>query len=220
MFRHYDFKRYNYLIIINVLVLAIIGIIAIGSATQINTDLGSDTFVKKQIIGLIIGFICMIGISIIDYHFISKFYPIIYMVMVGLLLAVLFMGKTVGGATRWVAIGGFVIQPSEFAKLLIVIFLAKMIDKYRVVFNKPWFLLILTLLSSIVIFLVLQQPDLSTSVMIAGVFLITIFVGGLDVRYIIAGIIIMIPILIIGFELIKDPDQEIIENYQRTRIMT
>jgi len=208
MFRHYDFKRYDYLLIINVLILVIIGIIAIGSATQINTDLGSDTYVKKQIIGLVIGFILMIGVSIIDYHFISKFYPIIY------------ISINVGGATRWVDIGGFSIQPSEFAKLLIILVMAKLIDKYHTNFNKPWFLLMLAILAGVVIALVNIQPDLSTSVMITIIFLVTLFIGGLDYRYILVGLVIIIPVFIIGFNLIKDPNQTIIEDYQRNRIMT
>jgi len=140
--------------------------------------------------------------------------------MVSLLLAVTFFGKIVGGAKRWVEIGGFQVQPSEFAKLLIILVMAKLIDKYHQVFNKPWFLLILSILAGTVIFLVNTQPDLSTSVMLTIIFLITLFVGGLDYRYIIVGIIIIVPVLIVGFNLIKDPDQNIIEDYQRNRIMT
>lgn len=219
MFRNYNFRKYDFSLILMVAVLVFMGIIAIGSATRINSDLGTDSYVKKQIIGFVIGLILMLIVSFIDYHFIGKFYIPIYLVMNGMLLAVLLAGETVNQAKRWIDLGSFSIQPSEFAKLLLIIFLAAVIQKYKEKFNKPWFLLILGVLGIIPVLLVNRQPDLSTSVMIISIFFVSLFMGGLYFRYIIITLIIAVPLMFFGSWYIQQEDQQILEPYQVDRIM-
>ncbi|PKM50259.1 MAG: rod shape-determining protein RodA [Firmicutes bacterium HGW-Firmicutes-7] len=220
MFREYDFRRLDIFLIIVIIGLSIIGIFAIKSATMSNIHGGTDLFVKKQIIGLVSGFIIMIIVTLIDYRFISKFYWPIYLLGIVLLLAVLFFGKPVNGATRWINIGGFTLQSSEFFKIFLIIFLAKFIDKYKEKVNKPLFLLVTIGLTVIPVFLILKQPNLSTSLVIIAILGITLFVSGLSYKYIIGTIVILIPCLIIGFWYIQQPNQQLLEEYQVKRIMT
>lgn len=219
MFRDYEFRRYHWPLIINVIILVVFGIIAIGSATQINSDLGTDAYVKRQIFGLIVGLIFMLIVSMINYKFIAKFYPAIYGAVIALLFAVRFFGDTTNNARRWIEIAGIRMQPSEFAKLMLVIVIAKLIDQYTEQFNKPWFLMLLSVIAGLPILLVNIQPDLSTSLMLLGIFLVVLFVGGLDFRYILAAFIIGIPVFLIGYNYIQSDDQQLLEDYQVDRIM-
>ena len=111
-FKEYRFRYYNMRIILYVLILAVIGILFVKSAT-IGT--GADTY-NKQIFGVAVGIFCMLLVSVIDYHWILKLYWPIYAVNIAMLLATKFMGESGGGAQRWLmlpVIGQ--IHPSEFS---------------------------------------------------------------------------------------------------------
>lgn len=220
MFRDYDFKRYDLFFVSLIVILSIIGIFAIKSATMANIHDGTDLFVKKQIAGLVSGFVIMIIVSLIDYRFISKFYWPIYILNIILLLAVLLFGKTVNGATRWITIGGFTLQSSEFCKVFLIIFLAKFIDKYKEKINKPLFLLLTIGLTFIPVYMIMKQPNLSTSIVIIAILGIILFIAGLNYKYIFGTIAILIPIMIVGFWYIQQPNQVLLEEYQVKRIMT
>ena len=122
-FKEYRFRYYNLRLILFSMALAVAGILFVRSAT-INT--GADTF-YKQIFGVVLGFACMIFVSLVDYHWILQLYWPLYAVNIALLLATKFLG--VGGestgAQRWLElplIGQ--IQPSEFSKILLICFFA------------------------------------------------------------------------------------------------
>ena len=109
----YNFKYYNYRLVLYMVALSVIGILVVASAS------GQDSStVTKQIIGIMVGFTLAIGLSIIDYHRIINLYALDYAVCILLLGAVLVMGHTAGGATRWIDVPGIGrIQPSEFVKI-------------------------------------------------------------------------------------------------------
>ena len=118
MFSDYNFKYYNYRLVLYMLSLAVIGILVVASAS--NQDSG---IVTKQIIGVMVGFALAIGLSIIDYRKLVKLYVLVYGLCILLLGAVLVMGHTAGGATRWIYIPGLGrIQPSEFVKIGLIVF--------------------------------------------------------------------------------------------------
>ena len=107
----YNFKYYNYRLVLYMVALSVIGILVVASAS------GQDSStVTKQIIGIMVGFALAIGLSIIDYHRIINLYALDYAVCILLLGAVLVMGHTAGGATRWIDVPGIGrIQPSSAA---------------------------------------------------------------------------------------------------------
>lgn len=105
-------------------ILCIFGIICIGSATHINLGEDPSNF-YKQMVWFAIGIILMLVASVIDYTFFSQFYIFIYIINILMLLAVLLLGENINGATRWISIGPVSLQPSEFAKLIMIFFFGK-----------------------------------------------------------------------------------------------
>ncbi len=220
MFKDIRLRYFDLLTVLLVIALGIAGIVAIGSATRINSPSGTDFFANKQTIGLIIGFVSMLIVSVIDYRLIGKFFWAIYILNIVLLVAVLFAGVTTNNSTRWIQIGSFTVQPSEFAKLFTIIVMAKLMDMFKERINKPFILLpMLAVLAMPIVFIVLQ-PDLSTSLVVLGLIAILLYVGGLSYKYIIALLIITIPTSLYGFWYIQQPDQTLLEDYQKTRIMS
>lgn len=211
-FREYRFKYYSIRLVIYIIAITTIGIAVIGSAS----DYGYD---KTQLRGLIAGLFLMAFISIIDYHFILKLYWLIYIANLILLLMVRFMGDDGGGAQRWLDLGFIQIQPSELAKIMIILFFAKFLEVHKENLNTGKILI-----SSIILFvlpfaLVFIQPDLSTSIVLISVFCTLIFVAGLS--YKIIGSILGVGIPAFGIILynILQPDQTLLSNYQRNRIL-
>lgn len=219
MFRNYDIKKLDFFIILLVIGLVIIGITSIGSATKIYAEEGTDYFVKKQILGFVFGLIIMGIVALIDYNFISRFYWLIFAFNIALLLLVLVIGHESKGATRWIYIGPFTIQPSEFAKIFMTIFLAKYMDNNKERINKPLILLSVVALTFIPTFLIMEQPDLSTSMVLFFIMVMQLFVIGISYKYILGAIGILTPLLGLGFWYIQQPGQKLLENYQVERIM-
>lgn len=216
MFRDYKFMKYDVFLIVLISILTVIGIFAIKSATINDTDL----YYKKQIIGFIVGIVLMIIVSLIDYHFIAKFYWVIYGVNIALLLAVMFMGKTTNDATRWLSIGGIGVQPSEFSKVFIIIFLAMLLNKNKDKINKVWFLLATMILVLFPVVLIAKQPSLSAAIVVLVIIGVILFAAGLNYRFFLIVLIIAIPCVMIGSWYIQQPNQKLLEDYQVTRIMT
>ena len=113
-------KNIEWSILVCTVLLVIIGLIALFSATQ-NAEY--DEF-KKQILWISISIPFIIVFTLLDYDTIAKISPIIYAVMIVLLVGVLFT-KPINGATSWFDIKGFSLQPSEFAKIAVILFLLR-----------------------------------------------------------------------------------------------
>ncbi len=207
----YNIRNYNFLLVAVSLALSVYGIIIIGSA--------KESVQSHQIQGLILGVIAMFVISLISYRFLLKFSWLYYIMAVGLLLLVEFFGESVNNAKRWLIVAGIQIQPSEAAKILIILFLAAFISKREDSINRAPILLTIILLMGVPIYLILGEPDLSTSIVVVVIFAAMLYVGGLSYRIIGGLAAIALPIVIIGIFLVLQPDQEIIETYQQTRIL-
>lgn len=138
----------------------------------------------------------MIVVIFIDYNIIAKFSPIFYGIFIILLIAVLFT-PVVNGATSWFKITeGIQFQPSEFAKIFVIIFIAYIMqivqkrDKKDI--NNP--LKLLAILSAVIVpvLLIIKQPDYGTAVAFLISTVMMIFVAGLDKKYIIATLLIIV----------------------------
>ena len=211
MFRQYKLRDYDFRLIIFVVTLSIIGILAVGSA---KSDL-----MTRQIAGVAVGVVIMLIASFIDYSFILYFYGYLYIVNILLLLSVTFFGRNIGGAQRWVNILGIQFQPSETAKILLILFFAQFIMKYRDSINDLKFILTCFVLLALPLLLVYKQPDLSTSIMIIVIFCVMLFVGGLSYKIVGSVLAVIIPVIFVFFLLILQPDQQIIKEYQAGRIL-
>ena len=197
MFKQYKIKNYRFRLVAYVVLLSIIGVMVIGSARP--------SVQNKQIIGLIGGLIAMVIVSLIDYGTILKFRRPIYLLSI-VLLGVLFIpgvGDKTGGATRWIQVtSSFKFQPSEFCKILLIIFFAGFFMKYQDQLN-TWKILALSLiLVGIPLLLIVKEPDLSTTIATTMIFITLLFVAGLSYK-IVAGVLALgVPVSIIGIILI------------------
>lgn len=211
MFKKYKLRNYDFGLLIMVLVITVIGILAIGSARA--------SVQPRQIQGMVLGLILLVIISLIDYSFLLKFAWLGYAAMIISLLLVEFLGDEGGGAQRWFEIGGLRFQPSELAKILLILFYAHFIMKHRDQINSVKILLACVLLAIPPLGLVYAQPDLSTTIVIMIIFCVLMFVGGLSYKIILGVLAVIIPVGFIFLSLIMQPDQQIIQDYQRNRIM-
>lgn len=211
MFRQYRLRNYNFILAILVIALSVLGYFAIGSARE--------SVQERQLYGIITGIILMLFISLIDYKLILKLYWPIYIFNIVILVLVLTpLGVTVNGANRWINIG-FQFQPSELAKILLILFFAQYIMKYRERLNSFNTIGRMLLILAVPLALVYKEPDLSTTIMLVVTFCIMMFVGGLDYRIVLTTIGILIPMGVIFFSIILQENRKILRGYQITRIL-
>lgn len=211
MLRQYKLKDYDFRLVAYVVVLTIIGILVIGSA--------NESVQGKQILGLVLGLIAMAAVSLLDYEFLLRFSWVFYFINIALLALVLIMGDDAKGATRWVEIAGIRFQPSEIGKIFLILFFAAFFTKYQDVLNRPKTLLFTFILAGIPLILIKEEPDLSTTIVTALVFLVLLFMAGLSYKIIVTVLAILVPSAAIFITLILQPDQKILKGYQYKRIM-
>ena len=204
-------KDYDFKLIFLVISLTVLGIFAIGSARQ--------AVQGRQVMGMALGLFLMLIVSFVDYHFVLKFYQLIYVltiILLGLVLSPL--GDDAGGARRWLMIGTFRFQPSELAKILLILFFAQyiMLNKDRL---NSFGIILLSLLLIAIPMLPVVLEDLSTTIMIAIIFCVMMYLGGLSYKLILAVLAIMVPVSVIFLTIVIQPDQNILQDYQQKRIL-
>jgi len=188
---------FDYLMLALVVGISIFGIIMISSATRISLGGSTTAFVNQQLF-VASGIVILILAAFIDYRFLARFYIVAYAINMGLLVAVRLWGHAIGidgNVQRALRLGtlDFGIQPSEFSKILMILFLAVLIDRYHDKLNHPLFLG-MTLGSIIIpVVFIFTQPSLSAALVVLVVSLAVVFVGGLSFKYIIAGVVIFVP---------------------------
>lgn len=211
MLKRYSIKNYNFKLIIFAVIQTIIGIAVIGSA--------KESVQNKQILGLILGLIVMVVISLIDYSYILKFSWLVYFFNLALLGSVYIIGESSHAATRWISIAGIKFQPSELAKILLILFYAYFFMKHQSSINTIRTLVLSFALVGVPLILIKEQPDLSTTIVTAMIFIALLFIAGLSYKIIVAVLAISIPSALIFIYFVLQPDQKILDEYQYKRIM-
>ena len=191
-------KNIEWGILVCAIVLCIIGLVALFSATQ-NSDY--DEF-KKQVIWLIISIPVVIVVIFIDYSFLIKISPILYGISIILLIGVLFT-EPINGATSWYNIGPFSLQPSEFAKIAVVLFLTFVINKIQKrgkgEINRFLKLGLILLTLALPLLLIIKQPDYGTALAFIFALVFMLFVAGIDKKYIITAILLVVILVPIAY---------------------
>ena len=218
MFKQYQLRDYRFRLVFYVYAISIIGTLVIGSAQK--------SLQSQQIIGMVLGTAAMAVISVLDYTWILKFYWLIYAFNLVLLLLVKIpftniapLGKEVNGSVRWLNVAGFQFQPSELAKLLLILFFAKFLEKYRESLNTWKMLAVLGVLFFFPAVIIKEQPDLSTTISLMGIFLVLLYIGGLSYKIIGGAVAVGLTSVIVFISLILQPDQQILDDYAFRRIM-
>lgn len=209
--KRYHLKDYKMNLVILVLALSILGVFVIGSAEPDNQS--------RQIIGLIIALTAMVVVSLIDYVWLMDFYWLIYGFVILILGAVLIIGTEVNGATRWINLGFTNFQPSELAKILLILFFAKFIAEHEDDINDKKTLLKYAALCAVPLALIIAEPNLSTTICTALVLCLLIYIGGLSYKFIGTVLVILIPTAIIFLAIVVQPNQPFLQDYQQERIL-
>ncbi|WP_049754864.1 putative lipid II flippase FtsW [Caldicellulosiruptor saccharolyticus] len=182
------------------LLLSLIGVVMIFSASyyyayyQFND---SYYFLKKQLIGLLLGIIVMYITSQLDYRIFKKLSILLYVIGAISLILVLIpgIGKLVNNARRWIDIGPVQFQPSELAKYALVILLASYLDDTAESKSKFKIFVISILLSGVYFALIYKEPNMSTSILILGITMLMLFAGGLNIIYFVTIGVLSLPVL-------------------------
>lgn len=211
MLKQYRLRDYKFRLILWVLALTVLGIMVIGSADR--------DVQQKQIIGLVMGITIMVIVSLIDYIWLLKFYWIFYLIGLVLLGAVILMGKNVNGATRWLVIGGIQVQPSDFMKIILIMFFAQYFAKHEEDLSSFKIIIRSLLIVGVPLVLIYKQPNLSTTILTLFLFCVLYFAAGLSYKVIAGILIVMIPAAAVLASMILKPGQTLLEEYQLERIL-
>lgn len=215
-FFDYNFRKYNFRLLIYMLALSSIGVLAIWSAT--NQDSAQT---GKQIMGIIIGLVITLILSMIDYHKFLSLSTLVYLACVGILAAVLVFGRSRGIATRWIVLPVIgQIQPAEFVKIGLILFFSWYFQKYQERINQPAVLGIGLLLFAIPIVLIYLQPNLSTVLVTTVIIAAIVFASGISYRWILGALGVVIPFGLGVVYLLQYNMIPFIEEYQANRILT
>ena len=221
-----NLAKFDVWMVLLVVGLMCFGLIIIGSATRISL-LGSSPAFDNQLIFMIFGVAILIASAVIDYRFIARFYIPIYILCISLLLFVAIFGEDWAGVRRWVSIsiGGFSfgIQASEFTKVFMIIFLAKLLDTHRDI-NNPGMLAALAGMIMLPVGLIAMQPSLSAAVVVLVICVSILFVSNVGGKSILVALAIATPIVsFLVYDFGRDESiliHHIVQDYQRSRIET
>ena len=205
------FENLDWYLCISIFFILIIGLVSIYSAS-IGYQF-ENNFFKKQLIWIAIGLTCMFFFSFLDFRIILKYSQLFYIIVVLMLVYTHYKGFGSKGSdvSRWISIFGLTIQPSEFAKIAVVCVLTNYFQGKKRIGNltTPIIPLLILLVPFLLIF---TQPDLGTSIVLAIVVAIMIFLAGINWKWIIFTLIF----LFLSMPLIWI---HILKNYQKERIL-
>jgi rod shape determining protein RodA len=176
-------SHFDWTLFLLTLAFVIIGVVTIYSANYDITEKHAGALPSRQLLWFGIGMVAMVAALAFDYHSIGKLAYPFYSAMLLLLILVLFVGHSGGGSQRWINLGFFRLQPSEPAKLAIVLVMVKYFQDYEPA--RGYYLrdLCVPFLLVVPLFLLtLVQPDLGTAIILGLVFISMIIMGGLRMR--------------------------------------
>ena len=188
------------------------GLLSVLSATHTPDRLISSILIR-QAAWAGIGLVLMFGVLSFDYHRLERYGYALYTAAILLLVATLVMGSSGGGARRWIGVGPFTIQPSEFAKIALVVAVARHLHRY--VGERPlWVrtLLVPLLLLAPPAVLILKQPDLGTVIVLALTVGAVLLVAGLRLRLVALVVAVLAPAVPFIWQHLKP--------YQQRRVLT
>ena len=206
--RHFDFWLLG-----AVVLMTIFGITMIRSAVAGNIELEEANLVQRQLIFAALGFVIIFIVSAIDYHLWASISRPMYILTAIFLGALTIAGQALYGSARWFDTGVILIQPSEIAKIVVILvladFFAKNIDKLD---NITWIGRSLLFTLGIVVWIILQ-PNLSTSLVILAIWFSLLWASGLKLKYLMGFGVLAIVIPFVAFPFLAGYQQQRIINF-------
>ena len=205
----YKIKSLNWTLIFLILSLSFIGLVMIYSATNLD---GLEA-TRSQFFKLLLGFGIMFTVSIININFWQKNCFIFYFLGLILLIYATYYGLIGKGSRRWINLFGINFQPSEIMKILVILSLAKFFDEKKIESLRDYIFLIFPILLFLIpFFIILQQPDLGTALILLMLGFVVFFIIGLNLNFFLIGFILIIALSPILWNLLHD--------YQKQRLLT
>lgn len=205
-------KNFDWILLAAVLLLICFGLMEIYSIALSQDTLNFLNF-KKQVVFVVIGILMLFLLSFFDYHNLRSFSPHLYILGILILVGVLVFGETIRGAKSWFYFSGISLQPVEFAKFILIIFLARYFSGAAVKISPLKHLLFSGLGILLFIILVLMQPDFGSALILFLLWSAMIIVVGFKKKY----IVIIGLVLVIAF---GSGWAFFFEDYQKERIIT
>ena len=177
------FEIFDYVLLICMLLLISIGIMFVYSSGVNSSTVSVSNEYIKQIIFACTGLLIMIFFAVFDYRKLDRLVTPAFIALIFLLIYTRFFGRYVNGARSWLGIAGFGIQPSEFGKIIYIMFLARYLE--RSAGTPPFKRFIMSgLITAVPVLLILLQPDMGTASVYIPIFIGMIFTAGMSASYI------------------------------------
>lgn len=205
-------KRYDVILLGATSLLIALGLLVLYSSGIRSAQSASQLDTSRQVIYVLVGAVLFWLVTRLDYDVLRGYSKAIYIIMVVLLIIVEVFGATRLGATRWISLGFFQFQPSEFAKLALIIFLARFFADSYDHSDKIKYLIISILYLLPPLLLVLAQPDLGTALVLLVIWLAMALTSRIKKRYFVA----LLAILVISTPLLYPR----LAPYQQQRVAT
>ncbi len=197
--------RLDFILLISVLMLVAFGVLMVYSASFYSAGLNygdSKFFMKKQIVGALLGFGLLVVMYFVNYQWLEKIkWPAIIVSAVLLLLVFIpHIGVKVYGAKRWINLGLFTLQPSEIAKFGFVIFASASLSKLRRKVKSFRGILPTLLAGSLICLLIIMEPNMSITICVGVTMITMLFIGGARFKhfaYLAVPIALLVPLLIV-----------------------
>ncbi len=191
-------RHFDVVLVVSVIAIAAFGSVMVYSSTRVGLETqgySPTADVKKQVVFVGIGIVVMLAVAAFDYRRFLHLSPILYGLSLVLLLAVFVVGKRVNGAQAWFQIGPYEFEPSEFAKVALILTLAAYASRAKGKLNGRSLLVILAL--AIVPFvLIFKQPDLGTALVLSAVLLALVAIAGARLRHLlILGVVAVVGVV-------------------------
>jgi rod shape determining protein RodA len=203
MARKAPFRHLDLTLLLVALLLSAYGALMIYSATvRQQPTSGIDPYLKKQLVYMVVGFAVLLAVSLFDYRYLRAFAVFVYGgVVLGLLIVLSPIGSTQMGATRWIDLGSFQLQPSELAKVGIIVALAAYMAERRGEV-KARDIAVCCALVAVPAALIFLEPDLGTALVFLAILGTLFLVAGAKIRHFVAlvlvGVVVMIGALHFG----------------------
>ena len=207
------FLNFDWFLLLITIIIATIGVFNLYSATFAVKEPNGMPIYLKQLCWIIVGIFMMFLSFCVDHHLLERSAYPLFIVAFLLLILVIPLGKSISGSSRWLQLGGFSLQPSEFLKIALILALSKYFNKYHgYSLGAIRAFLIPFLILAFPVFLVLVQPDLGTALIIVLIFLSLLLFNGMKMK----NILIMFSVFLAGFPLFW----HYLKNYQKMRLLT
>ena len=185
-------RRLDWILLGSVLALVALSALLVWSATSHRVDLtdgDSTAYLRKQLVNVVIGLVLLLGVTVADHRWVRIVAPFVYLLSVSGLVLVLTMGSTINGSRSWVRVLGLSIQPSEFAKLAVVIGMALVLAERS---SARWQrrvgtldVLLMLVIAGVPALLILLQPDLGTMLVLSATVFGVLAVSGARRRWLV-----------------------------------